>query len=201
MRRFQIPAACALPDTFARGKLLTGFDIYLALDYTAFALIVLPCAQKIRFAIVKQKRGVNPALIDKNRLRPFRIYIVSPDIKVLLRACIGSGHIKTPLIITDSGRKHPARAVNLVQHNLAFAGKAMPYRLPIDKILALKQRHGGKILKRAAHKIILIARPAYARVGIKTFDYGIMVSHLFLLYDFFLLEFIFGFIYWVLFRL
>jgi hypothetical protein len=42
--------------------------------------------------------------------------------------------------------------------------------LPVNQILAVKNRHAGKIFKRAGNEIIIVAHAANARIGIKAGD-------------------------------
>ncbi len=82
MRTFQKTSACTLPDTFCRGKFLSGCNVNFTLDNPMNAVIIRAVAHEIGVTVLEVQRGVNAVLLHINRLRPFAVNIIRPDVKI-----------------------------------------------------------------------------------------------------------------------
>jgi hypothetical protein len=79
------------------------------------------------------------------------------------------------VIPKSRGINSPGRPA-IIQFQLGFSGEAMSYLLPVDKILAVKNRHPRKKLKTAVHQVKIIPDKTNAGIRMKSGNDRILVS-------------------------
>ena len=108
MGAFKVSSARALPYTSAFGELFACFNVYLALNNTALALAVGAVADEEGSAVLEVKRGVNAVLVDGDGVGPFAVDIIGVNVEIPVSGVVGRYHIKSTVVIADSGRKNSA---------------------------------------------------------------------------------------------
>ena len=76
-------------------------------------------------------------------------------------------------MIADGRRIDAAVAVGAFQVNLRGARQTVAHLFPVHKVFRMEHRHPREVLERAVDEIEVVARPAYARVGMKAWQHGI----------------------------
>ena len=130
-----------------------------------------------------EQRRIDAALIDGDGVRPLAADIIRPDVEVLVGGVVGGDHVEAAgarlaaIMIADSGRKHAAGGGHMGQLHLGGPGQHMADLIPVDQVIALKERHAGKILKGRADQIVLPIRLTDAGIGIKAGKNRVFVAH------------------------
>ena len=132
---------------------------------------------KVGVTVLKEKRRVNAALIDADRVGPFAVNIVCVNIEILMCSVVGGDHIVSAVVIADSRSENTAGAVYFVKHYLIFSCKDIACLSPVHKVVALEKRNSGEVLERAAYHMIFALGIANAWVGIKAFYNRVCVFH------------------------
>ena len=160
-------------------NLLACFHVYFAdLYVTLFPkeITLVPLEIECRVATADSK-------VYDYRLRPFAGRIICPHIKVATRREDRCHHIKTPFILSYSSCIYASIRptqfwiilfIKTCEVELGWSSQAVAYLLPMDKVFRMKHGHAWKILERAVYEIEVIARPAHARVGMKSWQNRIL---------------------------
>ena len=118
MGAFQKSPSGALPYGLGGGQLLSGLNVYLALDHSTVALIIGAVGDKVHMTLIKEERGVDAPLIYKDGVRPLPVYVVGIHIEVLMGGVVGGDHVEPPVVEADSGGKHSPAGGHIRQMHL-----------------------------------------------------------------------------------
>ena len=177
MRALEEPPARALPDAASGGELLARLDVDLALDDAMLPGIIRAVGHEIDLVALKIEGGVDAVLLDVDRVRPFAVDVVCPNVEIAAMGDIGRDHVEPPIPITDGRRIDAAGRIRLHERELALAREDVADLRPIDQVMALEERHAGEELERAGHEIIGVADTAAAGIREKARDHGVSVLH------------------------
>ena len=109
--------------------------------------------------------------------------VIRPDVEILMGGVVGGDHVEpagarlAAVVVADGGRKHTAGGGHMGQLHLSGTGQHMTDLRPVDQVIALKERHAGKILKGRADKIVLSVCLTNAGIGVKAGDNRVLIAH------------------------
>src|SRR5699024_1425320 len=170
-------AAGAVPDDLRLAEPLSGFKIDREhADAGPAALVAVRPGVVDGAVVVPEQRGVDAALVDVDRLRPFAADVVRPDEEVAAVRHIRRNHVKPAVAPADRRRIDAARGAAVFERKLAVARQHVADLLPVQQIAAVPQRHAREKLERAVDQIIILADAADARVGIEARDDRVLIS-------------------------
>ncbi|MNC36268.1 hypothetical protein D3C75_847810 [compost metagenome] len=121
MRGLKKTSPGSLPNRTAWRQLAARFNVDFTLYNTANAVIVRPVAHKEGLPVFKIQIGINPPLVDIDRIRPFTINIAGPYIEILTGCVVGRGHIKSSVIVPYGRSEYSTGAIHLIKLNLTLS--------------------------------------------------------------------------------
>ena len=124
--------------------------------------------------IVEEQRRIDAFAIERMRLRPRPGRIGRRHVEIARAPDVRRHHVERAVVVPQRRREHAARRPHLLERQLARPREHVPDLPPVDQILAVKDRHAGKILERAVDQIVVVAHAANARIGIEAREHRVL---------------------------